>query len=287
MNQSLYLPFTLRMPTRYGEHLEFCNGSQMQFSHQHNGYELCYILNKRVQLEISHVILNLAVQNCIIIAPETMHKIIPTQSDTEYLIMNFSSKLKRTIKSGYYDDALFVRLEQAVTTEYVLHIITDHYNNTTTIEQIKEELVSRKWAYKLLLGNLCSNLLFGILRNFSAELFAGKDMKQYQDNYNLALLINKYISQHFMEPLTTQFVAELFHVSTKQLGRVLEKYYQKSFTQIISLYRLEEAKQLLSTSSLSLEEIAYNIGFTSTRSLYDLFQRYDEKSPNDYRKKYL
>lgn len=90
-----------------------------------------------------------------------------------------------------------------------------------------------------------------------------------------------------MEPLTTQFVAELFHVSTKQLGRVLEKYYQKSFTQIISLYRLEEAKQLLSTSSLSLEEIAYNIGFTSTRSLYDLFQRYDEKSPNDYRKKYL
>ena len=65
-----------------------------------------------------------------------------------------SSKLKRTIKSGYYDDALFVRLEQAVTTEYVQHIITDHYNNTTTIEQIKEELVSRKWAYKLLLGNL-------------------------------------------------------------------------------------------------------------------------------------
>ena len=110
--------------------------------------------------------------------------------------MGFSSDIKHAVKRGYYDNALFVRLEEALSTDSRQQVITDRYDCQTIIEQLHLEFTHKAWAYKLVLGNLCSNLLFLLLRNMPSALFSGKDMEQYPDDFNLALVINKYIATH-------------------------------------------------------------------------------------------
>lgn len=284
----IFCPFSVRLPTRYGEfevvHFEFWDTDSFQFSHKHNCYELHYCLKGKLNIKFKRGEVTLEANHCLIVAPNVLHEIFPKE-DVEYFSMCFTNSLKNPIRKNYCDDAFFARLEYGLTDDSVFHIIEDHYDCEDIIERIKKEITHKYWAYKLLLGNLCSDLLFLTLRNLSSDLFDGKDMVAYPDNYNLPLLVNKYIAKNYLRTLTLESVAERFHISTRQLIRILADYYGKSFNDILSFYRLEEAKKLLQKTDKSLEEIAYHVGFSSVRSLYNLFNKYDEaRTPNYYRK---
>ncbi len=284
----IFCPFSVRLPTRYGEfevvHFELWDEESFQFSHKHTCYELHYCLEGSLDIKFSHGAVSLAANHCLIIAPNVVHEIVPKQQ-VEYFSMCFTNSLKNPVRKNYCDEAYFVRLEQAISSDGVFHIIEDKHDCAAVIRKIQHEMTYKEWAYKLILGNLCSDLLFLTLRNLSAELFSGKDMIAYPDNYNLPLLINKYIAKNYKKPLTLNLVAEVFHISGRQLIRILTEYYGKSFNDILSFYRLNEAKKLLTTTEASLEEISAEIGFSSVHSLYNLFNKYDEAhTPGAYRK---
>lgn len=285
-----YLPFTLRMPTRYGEfevlHFEFFEGHDFEFPHRHSCYEIYYALYGQVSVvfESSQVQVDLQPQECLIIAPNVFHQVLP-HKEHHYFTMGFSSNIKHAVKRGYYDNALFVRLEQAVSSESHQRIISDQYRCQTIIEQIKLEFTHKAWAYKLVLGNLCSNLLFLILRNMPSELFSGKDMEQYPDDYNLALLITKYMSANYGRALSIDDTAAHFHLSPRHVTRLLAEYYGQTFNDILNSYRLNQAKELLTTTDSSIENIAFAVGFSSVRSLYNLFAKYEHCSPAEYKKR--
>lgn len=285
-----YLPFTLRMPTRYGEfevsHFEFLGDADYDFSHRHGCYEIYYALAGSVSVvfEQTQASVTLSPNQCLIIAPNIIHQVLPAK-DQRYFTMGFSSDIKHAVKRGYYDNALFVRLEEAISTENEQHIITDRYRCETIIEQIHLEFIHKAWAYKLVLGNLCSNLLFLILRNLPSELFSGKDMEQYPDDYNLALMINKYIATHYDQAISIDDAAAQFHLSARHVTRLLADYYGQTFNDILNAYRLNLAKELLTTTDSSIENVAFSVGFSSTRSLYNLFMKAEHLSPAEYKKR--
>ena len=290
LSDDQYLPFTLRMPTRYGEfevsHFEFLGDADYDFSHRHGCYELYYALSGSVSVtfEQTQVCITLSPNQCLIIAPNIMHQVLPYQGH-RYFTMGFSSDIKHAVKRGYYDNALFVRLEEAISTESDQHVITDRYHCAAIIEQIHLEFVQKSWAYKLVLGNLCSNLLFLVLRNLPSELFAGKDMEQYPDDYNLALMINKYIAMHYDSAISIDDAAAQFHLSARHVTRLLADYYGQTFNDILNAYRLNLAKELLTTTNRSIEDIAFTVGFSSARSLYNLFMKTEQISPAEYKKR--
>lgn len=291
LSDDQYLPFTLRMPTRYGEfevsHFEFLGDTDYDFSHRHGCYELYYALSGSVSVtfEQTEVCITLSPNQCLIIAPNIVHQVLP-QKGQRYFTMGFSSDIKHAVKRGYYDNALFVRLEEAVSTENAQHIITDGYHCATIIEQIRLEFIHKAWAYKLVLGNLCSNLLFLVLRNLPSELFSGKDMEQYPDDYNLALMINKYIATHYDSAISIDDAAAQFHLSARHVTRLLADYYGQTFNDILNAYRLNLAKELLTTTDSSIENIAFTVGFSSARSLYNLFMKTERISPAEYKKRF-
>lgn len=286
-DETQYLPFSIRMPTRYGEfevsHFEFWNGSDYEFCHQHTCYELYYCLEGSITVSIADNIMELPKYHCFILAPHILHQ-VTSYKNASYFTMGFSSDIKHAVKKDYYDNGLFVRLEKAISTKTKQQIIFDQYHCDTIIQQIHLEYSQKAWAYKLIIGNLCSNLLFLTLRNMPSALFLGQDMQAYPDNYNTALLITKYIAAHCTESLSLEKVAEEFHLSSRHVNRLLSDYYGQKFNNIINAYRLNQAKELLMTTEHSIDEIAYQVGFSSSRSLYNLFHKYERLSPLEYKK---
>lgn len=285
--KNLFLPFSIRMPARYGDfevtYFEFCKNAEPMPQHTHVYYELCYVLQGALQIDIEGTRMSLQASQCVIIAMEVKHQYI-SDENVEYFIMRFDSTLKNPVKKDYQENAFFVRLNEAVSNTYQKNIIIDQYHCYLLISELEKEFQDKKWAYKIIMGNICSSLLFLVLRNLDGQLFNNEDMQQYPERLNMPVMIEKYIYQHFKEDITLKAVAEAMHLSERQVQRLLVEYQGKRFNDIVNNYRYNEAKKLLQDISLSLEKVANLVGFQSSRSLYNLFEKYGQYSLSEYRK---
>ena len=78
-------------------------------------------------------------------------------------------------------------------------------------------------------------------------------------------LINARFAEH---DLSIREVAAQLNVSHGHLAHVLKKSTQQSFTQIVRETRLRAARQLILRNTMSIKEIAWQVGYTTT-SLFD------------------
>lgn len=77
-------------------------------------------------------------------------------------------------------------------------------------------------------------------------------------------------------------VAQHFHISARTLNRHLQKE-STSLKQVVTECRIQKAKQLLVESSLSIEEIAVQLGLSGRRTLDRIFIKQHNISPSQYR----
>lgn len=92
-----------------------------------------------------------------------------------------------------------------------------------------------------------------------------------------------YITEHFSEPLTLEQIADVSGLSPYHFTRVFTT--ETGFTphQYLIATRLNSAKFLLKTSTLSVKEIAFNCGFHSESSFCTTFRKWEHLTPSKYR----
>ena len=82
---------------------------------------------------------------------------------------------------------------------------------------------------------------------------------------------------------TVQHVAETLNVSTKYLSSLLKQLTGQTTQQLIHEKLIEKAKERLSTTELSVSEIAYELGFEHSQSFSKLFKAKTTQSPLEFR----
>ena len=85
---------------------------------------------------------------------------------------------------------------------------------------------------------------------------------------------------------TVQEVADHLQVSARYLTDLLKSLTGQSTQQYLHSHLIENAKDRLSTSRLSIAEIAYQLGFEHPQSFNKLFKRFTSLSPNAYRQSF-
>ena len=78
-------------------------------------------------------------------------------------------------------------------------------------------------------------------------------------------------------------IAEQFNISTRSLSRRFKAATGISATQHWQQLRIEAAKDLLASSNLSIQEIAYHVGYQDHGHLTRLFKKSLNLTPKDYR----
>lgn len=82
---------------------------------------------------------------------------------------------------------------------------------------------------------------------------------------------------------TAQYLAERLHLSPNYLGSLLKSLTGNSTQTHIHEKLIEKAKEKLSTTDLSVSEIAYQLGFEHVQSLSKLFKTKTSLSPLEFR----
>lgn len=99
-------------------------------------------------------------------------------------------------------------------------------------------------------------------------------------------ILQAYFNQEYALKLgvpTVQYLAGELNLSPGYLSDMLRTLTGQSAQQLIHLKLVEQAKEILSTSELSVAEIAYHLGFDHPQSFSRLFKSKASQSPLDFR----
>ena len=91
-----------------------------------------------------------------------------------------------------------------------------------------------------------------------------------------------YIEKNYKNNIMLEHVSEALDISPYYLSRLLKKYTEKNFTDLLSEKRVEEAKKLLKGNK-SMKEITYEVGFNSQNYFAKIFKKYENCTPTEYR----
>lgn len=92
-----------------------------------------------------------------------------------------------------------------------------------------------------------------------------------------------YIEENYTQKLRLQDVADQVYCSQWHLSKLLNRYKNQSFSDILNNIRIEKAKEMLKDPSLRIGDIAENVGFLDMAHFSRVFKKQVGVSANEYR----
>lgn len=92
-----------------------------------------------------------------------------------------------------------------------------------------------------------------------------------------------YIYRHYMETLSLKLVADTFHVTTKQLNRILLYQVERNFEDYLNFVRVNRASELILSTDWSVTDIAVAVGYNTAKTLTRNFLKLRLMPPGAFR----
>ncbi|WBL44226.1 helix-turn-helix transcriptional regulator [Algoriphagus halophytocola] len=126
-------------------------------------------------------------------------------------------------------------------------------------------------------------LLLNYSKRFYERQFITRQIGNHQLLINFEQVVNKYFEREQTGLLTVHYIAKQMNLSPNYLSDLLRVHTGQNTQQHIHEKLIERAKEQLSTSNLSISEIAYALGFEHSQSFSTLFKKKTKMSPLEFR----
>nr|WP_315026810.1 helix-turn-helix transcriptional regulator [uncultured Chryseobacterium sp.] len=130
-----------------------------------------------------------------------------------------------------------------------------------------------------------------LLLIYSERFYERQFITRKKSSHELLHRFEEVLSQYFeSEKLlengipSVKLIAEQMNISPNYLGTLLRIHTQQNTQQHIQNRLIDSAKERLSTTNLSVSEIAYELGFEHPQSFSKLFKQKTNQSPGEFRR---
>ena len=235
--------------------------SQVPYFHSHRFYELIYVhRGKCLQQFKDGSKLCLTKGQCLLLSPNAIHKI--EKSKRSDIILKFVIPCSLFKQTGG-------------------KILSDRLPATTILfEDVSE---TAEFAILKLLQEQSCNAQYKdlIIQSYLTIIFTELvNMQKY--DIAIQIMLNDYFNENIKTASLAEFAATQ-NYNANYISRLIKNRTGKSFTQLLNLYRINCAKQLLTESNLTIENIAFEVGYSNTSGLYKQFLSILGMKPSEYR----
>jgi len=120
------------------------------------------------------------------------------------------------------------------------------------------------------------------------EASEGEKTEEQESPHNFLLSnAQKFITEHYAEKISLKDVADSVYVSQWHLSKLISKYMEKSFFDLLNEARIDVAKKLLGDPSLRISDISEMVGYSEMPHFARVFKKVTGVSANVYRNKTL
>lgn len=154
------------------------------------------------------------------------------------------------------------------------------------MKNIEQEYHSNidKFSQNIIIAQI--EVLLNYAERFYQRQFITRKIGNHQILGQLEDILNSYINTKTLVNKSlpsVQFIADELHISANYLSSLLKTITGQSTQQIIHEKLIEKAKEKLSTTKLTISEIAYELGFEHSQSFSRLFKSKIGLSPKEFR----
>lgn len=114
------------------------------------------------------------------------------------------------------------------------------------------------------------------------------EKKDYFKNYHLSSLKDmiSYINNNYQEKITLSDIAKVGKIAKTSCCNIFKKYINKTPNEFLIDLRLRKGMDLLINSDMTIIEISFDVGFSSASYFTEMFHKYYNSTPKEYRKKF-
>lgn len=127
-----------------------------------------------------------------------------------------------------------------------------------------------------------------LLKSRQAALEVSEDGSAVGNSQQAVQKAMAYIREHYMEhDFRLINVSEALYLNNSYLSHIFKQKTGTTLYQYLLDIRMQEAKKLLGSSSLTVAEIGYQVGYAIPKNFYSAFKKYYNESPRSYQKRNL
>ena len=157
------------------------------------------------------------------------------------------------------------------------------------IENIKQEYHTNidKFSQNIIISQL--ETLLNYSERFYQRQFITRHKVNHQFLERLEIFLDNYFEVNNLEKQglpSVQHLSDEFHMSPQYMRSLLKSLTGQTTQQHIHDKLIEKAKEKLSTTNLSISEIAFELGFEHSQSFSKLFKNKTEISPIEFRQSF-
>lgn len=140
----------------------------------------------------------------------------------------------------------------------------------------------REFGYELEICSMLNTMWVLLLRNLKER---PSQHSQGRESSNIAVQkILAYISRHYSARITLEQIAKELSFSTGECCRMFKRVTGETIISYLILYRISKSTELLRDTDLSVSQIAYETGFSSTSYFIGKFKAQLGVTPLQFRK---
>ncbi|MDK1727990.1 AraC family transcriptional regulator [Dellaglioa algida] len=128
------------------------------------------------------------------------------------------------------------------------------------------------------------NLLLSLLLINLSRVVEEDSLEKHQESDDNILEILRYIESHYTE-LNLNGLSSKFGYNPNYMSDKLKRETGYSFKNLINNMRYQAALSLMRETDKTFSDISYEIGFSSTPSLYKLIAKYTNKTPKELKER--
>jgi AraC family transcriptional activator of pobA len=186
-------------------------------------------------------------------------------------------KIKQYEYFGYAaHEALFLSdKEENVINDIVKNIQNEYHSNMD------------KFSQDIIISHL--ETLLNYAERFYERQFITRKITNHKILERLESVLTDYFNNGYLLSKglpTVQSIAATLNLSSKYLGSLLKQVTGQTTQQLIHEKLIDKAKEKLSTTDLSVSEIAYELGFEHSQSFSKLFKTKTRQSPLEFRQSF-
>ncbi|MBO0452852.1 AraC family transcriptional regulator [Candidatus Enterococcus murrayae] len=277
--------FESNQPIEIFRHLRYLP----KIKHSHDHFELIYVFSGTVENEVNKDPLKMKAGDVCILSPSTIHSISSFTDDAiiynvlirneifETQFIDFAANKDNSL-SNFFSLSLFKNIQS--------YIFFDTRNDTNLKNFmsyiVKESESDRKYRYEMI-NNLVSAFFILLLRRHEECSLYSRLFTNVKSEKELEII--KYIQNNFVD-ISLSKVSEEFSYSERQISRIIKSFTNYSFTEFLANIKLSKAKRLIQKTNMSIESIAFSVGYIDQSNFYRQFKKKFGTSPASCRELY-
>ncbi len=255
-------------------------GSMPTFEkHRHPDIEINYCISGSYKAKINKTTYDMKPGDIVLASPMSAHEILSAQEkNSKALVIVVGT----TLLSEYFE--YFRNLDSS---SFIVHLDKDKDGMLCALLEETANLRDNPTDFSEL--ELRGNL-YKICALLLSKLSHGSNLEKLSKNLHSVSNIEKALEKiyhNYNEDLKVEEMAELCAYSASNFCKVFKKITGTTFHNFLNDHRVQVACDLLKETNVSVESIAYTVGFANTKTLCRVFKSIMNCSPGQYRKKHL